>query len=506
MTNLNDIISTFSSEDQHRFVAYLSKKNKRSDAKNIQLFNYLLNDEFDSNKICHKLYGSLKKDAYHALRKRLYQSIIDFIANSSLQEENSIDMQIIKYLLASKSFLQHKQYKVAYKILDKAEALASEHYLFPLLNEIYHTKIQYADTIPSISINELVKKFEANQKKHQLEDQLNIVYAKIKQTLNNIAYKGDVVDFQTILDQTLQEHNISISESMSFKSLYQLATIVSISAFVTKDYLQIEPFLINTYNIIIAHKDKEKQHFYHIQIIYLIANALFRNKKFNDSFYYLELMHEHMLIKQKKHYNTYKLKYYLLLALNYNYSNKQNMAIEVLEPLITGKHPDTESLLDIHLSLITFYFQKNEFKKAHTLFSKFYHTDHWYTEKAGKEWVIKKNLIEILLHIELKNIDLVESRLLSFKRNYYNYLKSINQERVITYMGFVESYYKAPETVTSNEFKNAVETSFDWISTHKEDIFVISFYSWLKCKMNNQDLYTTTLGLIKQAQQELIRA
>ena len=501
MTNLNDIISTFSSEDQHRFTAYLDKKNKRLDTKNIQLFNYLLNDELHSNEICFKLYGSLKKDAYHALRKRLYQSIIDFIANNSLQEENSTDMQIIKYILASRSFLQHKQYKVAYKVLDKAEILASEHYLFPLLNEIYHTKIQYAYTNPSISINELIAKFEANQKNHQLEDQLNIVYAKIKNTLNNITYKGDVVDFQTVLNQTLQEHHISINESMSFKSLYQLATIVSISAFVTKDYLQIEPFLINTYNILITHKNKEKQGFYHIQIIYLIANTLFRNKKFNASFYYLELMHKHMLLKQKKYYNTYKLKYNLLLALNYNYSNKQKVAIEILEPLVTNKHPDTESLLDIHLGLIMFYFQKNDFKKTHTLFSQFYHTDQWYTEKAGKEWVIKKNLIEILLHIELKNIDLVESRLLSFKRNYYNYLKSINQQRVITYLIFVESYYKAPEAVTSNKFKNTVEQSFDWITIHKEDIFVISFYSWLKGKINNKDLYTTTLNLIKQSQQ-----
>ncbi len=503
MTNLNDIISTFSSEDQHRFITYLEKKNKRNDAKNVQLFNYLLNDTLNSNEICLKLYGSLKKDAYHALRKRLYQSIVDFIANNSIQEENSIDMQIIKYILASRSFLQHKQYKVAYKILDKAEILALEHYLFALLNEIYHTKIQYAYTTPSISIDELVSKFETNQKNLQLKDQLNIVYAKMKHTLNSITYKGDVVDFQTVLNQTLQEHHISINESMSFKSLYQFATIVRISAFVSKGYLQIEPFLINTYNIIITHKSKEKQLFYHIQIIYLIANTLFRNKKFNESFHYLELMHEHMLLKQKKYYNTYKLKYNLLLALNYNYSNKQKTAIEILAPLINNKHPDIESILDIHLSLIMFYFQKGNFKKTHTLFSKFYHTDQWYTEKAGKEWVIKKSLIEILLHIELKNIDLVESRLLSFKRNYYNYLKNIDQQLVITYLGFVESYYKTPELVTSNEFKKTVSQSFDWIDIHTEDLFVISFYSWLKGKMNNQDLYSTTLNLIRQSQKKL---
>ena len=149
-----------------------------------------------------------------------------------------------------------------------------------------------------------------------------------------------------------------------------------------------------------------------------------------------------------------------------------------------------------------FYFQKSDFKKSHTLFSKFYHTDKWYTEKAGKEWVIKKHLIEILLHIELKNIDLIESRLLSFKRNHSNYLKEINQQRVLTYLSLVEAYYKKPEQVTSEIFKDKVENAFEWVNSHREDIFVMSFYAWLKSKMEKESLYNTTLNLIKNVQQQ----
>ena len=499
MNDLNTIISTFSNEDQQRFTTYLEKKNKRNDTKNIQLFKYLSSGNSNSNELCFKLYGNQNKGAYHALRKRLYQSVIDFIANASLQDEKAIDMQIIKYILASRTCLQHKQYKAAYKILDKAEVLATEHHLFPLLNEIYHTKIQYAYANPSTDINQLILKFKSNQKNHQLEDQLNIVYAKIRQTLNNMTYKGDVVDFQTLLNNTLNEYNISINDSMSFKSLYQLVAITSFSAFATNDYLKIEPFLINTYKSILEHKDIEKQLFYHIQILYLIANTLFRNKKFNTSLQYLDLMHKYMHEKQKKHYNNFQLKYNLLLSLNLNFTNKQDEAIETLTPLVNKKHTDIETLLDIRLSLVMFYFQENDLKKASHLFSKFYHTDKWYTEKAGKEWVIKKHLIEILLHIELKNIDLVESRLLSFKRSHTKYLKGINQQRALTYLALVEDCYKNPEKITSEAFKNKVENSFEWIDNKREDIFVMSFYAWLKSKMENRPLYSTTLDLIKSA-------
>ena len=500
MTDLNAIVSTFSIEEQQQFIKYLEKKNKRNDTKNIQLFTLLVKEEFSSKELCKAIYESDNKVAYHALRKRLYQSLIDFIANTNLEEENSIDMQIIKYILASRTFLINKQAKIAYAILEKAEVIAQEHSLFPILNEIYHTKIEYAYLNPSVDINSLVSEFKTNQKNHYLEEELNMVYAKIKQTLNDMTYKGQVLDFQTILNTTLAEHNISLNDSMSFKSLYQLMTIVSISAFVTNDYLKIEPFLLDTYSKIQTHKLKDKQLYYHIQIVYIIANTLFRNKKFEASLSHLEQMKSLMELQRKKHFRAFELKYNLLLSLNLNYNGNQNKAIEHLEDFKQSKHPDTESVLDIQLSLVMFYIQGSRFKEAQHIFSKFYHTDKYYTEKAGIEWVIKKSLAEIILHIELGNIDLVESRLLSFKRNYNSYLKQIHQERVITYLQLVNQYYKYPESVTTDTFKNKVEMSFNWIEAKQEDIFVMSFFAWLKSKMENKPLYETTLQLVEIAQ------
>ena len=110
--------------------------------------------------------------------------------------------------------------------------------------------------------------------------------------------------------------------------------------------------------------------------------------------------------------------------------------------------------LDIALSLIVFYYQQKSLEKAQKLFASFYHTDKWYIDKAGIVWTIKKNLIEILLQIDLGNIDLVDSRLKSFKRNYFSNLSEINQERVITYLKLVEVYYKNPEIASSKDFKN----------------------------------------------------
>jgi hypothetical protein len=70
----------------------------------------------------------------------------------------------------------------------------------------------------------------------------------------------------------------------------------------------------------------------------------------------------------------------------------------------------------------------------------------------------------------------------------------------MTYLKLITYYYKHPETITSSTFLNKVETSFNWVEAEQEDIFVMSFFAWLKSKMENQPLYETTLQLVKIAQ------
>ncbi|WP_299104941.1 hypothetical protein [uncultured Winogradskyella sp.] len=496
MIEIKSIINTLSTEDHQKFVNYLQQKNKRKDTKNIQLFKLLANNFDDSKSICKKLYNTEKSNAYHALRKRLFQSLIDFTANKNLEDENSVDMQIVKYILASRTFLLQNNFKIAYKTLDKAERLADEHLLYPMLNEIYHTKIQYASNYPKIDLNELIIKQKENQNKHQLEDQLNIVYAKLKSVLNEVTYKGHVIDFETELEVILNEHNIKLDASLSFKSLYQILAIAHISALVTTKYYKIENFVLKTYGVLKQKKETDKQLFYQIQIVYIIANTLFRNKKFESSLAYITEMEQLMHLKQRSYYKTFILKKTLVEALNLNYNNKQEEAILLAENIMYKKHNDIETLLDLRLSCFMFYFQKADYVKAKTISSKFYHTDQWYIEKAGIDWVIKKNVAELLLYIELQEDDLFFSRLKSFKRSYSNYLNQIEQSRILTFLKFAEQYYLKPESISTEKFKNNLETSFEWITIPEEDIFVISFYAWLKSKIERQDIYPTTLLLL----------
>ena len=163
----------------------------------------------------------------------------------------------------------------------------------------------------------------------------------------------------------------------------------------------------------------------------------FRNKKFDKAFKYLNTMKLQMEKRNGKFRNNFILKYNNLLALCNNYTDNINMAIKIAENVSSIKHPDTESLLDINLCLCMFYFQNNNYNKALKKINSFYHSDIWYEQKTSKEWVAKKSLIEILIHIELDNINLVTSRILSFKRKYFSHLKKTNQIRIVTFINLI---------------------------------------------------------------------
>lgn len=495
--SINTLINSLSSDDYPKFINYLSKKNRRTDVKNIKLFKLLYTNELNSNEICNQLYPNKSKSAYHALRKRLYDSLIDYLATINLEEENSDKIQIIKYILVARSFFQQQQFQLAFKLLDKAEVIAKEYQFYPYLNEIYHLNIQYSYANDIQSLDELILNFKNNQKLYYIEEKLNIVYAKTRQVLQQVSYKGEIVDFKKVFNSILKEQDINITENLSFKSLYQLLTIANISAFITKNYLQIEAFMLETYELLKDHPNKKKERFYHIQVLYMIANTLFRTKQFEKSIAFLKIMKTEILKNKRKYYKTFKLKHDLIYAFNLNYTNQQEEAINLLLPSLKTKNNDTETTLDIYLALIVFYFQKGDIKNAYKLVSKLYHTDAWYTEKAGKEWVLKKNLIEIMLLADLNKFDLFENRLRRFKRNFKSYLKEIKLDKVLIFLRHLEFYYYQPKEFTSEEYVKKMKQSFSDIDIKTEDIIVMSFFAWLKSKLTKKPIYGITLSFME---------
>ena len=422
--------------------------------------------------------------------------MIDFIATKSFENERSEEMKILKLLISSRIFYEQKQYSIALKTIKRAELKAKKYDLFSILHEIYYTKIQYAHLDENTSLENLISDLKTNQKLLQQEENLNLFYANIKDKLTH-----NTNDIAGIINVSLDKFDITATNDLTFRSLYKILEIINEVAHVTRDFYSVLSFVQRTYEQIKSKEQITDKHlFYHIQVLYYVANSYFRNKDFHESQKYLSQMEEQMYKQRKKYYKRFSLQYTLLKALNYNYSGNATDAILIIEQLNLNKFKDQMNyVLDLQLLLIVFYFQQSRFTEALRLFKELHHSDTWYTEKAGVIWVIKKNLTEILLHIELDHIELVESRTKSFRKKHRIYLRNNNESRVLEFLSLTMNYYLNSMTNTKEEFLHKIQHSLINNNPDQEDIFTMSFYAWLKAKVLNADIYQTTLQVINSS-------
>lgn len=497
MINVYSVISKMSPTDQRNFRSYLEKNNKRKDVKNIEYLDLLVAEDCIEKDIKKKLYPKENYGAYHGLRKRFVDGLIGFMAEQHAEiNEVSTEMEVSRLIMAGRNQLSQKQYELGFLLLNRAEkkSVANSNYI--LLNQIYHLKIQYAHKSSQVDLEEVIQLLETNQSYMIQEEKLNIAYAVVNKKYREMLYENKVQSVETLIQDVFEKCHIKKAEGLSYKSIYQLASIFTKYATLSKDFYSVRSFVINQYDVTnkIGNQSKEDE-WYKMEVIYLIANMYFRVKDFEKSLEYIQRL-EQLSRLNPKHKKRFYKRIVCLKALALHFNNQPKLAIALLKEEVQKAKLITADDLDILLSVVMMKVQVGLFNEASLLLGKLKHSDNWYTQKMGKDWILQKHFMEIILNIELGNIDRVDSRLRSFLRNYTEYFMQIGQERVLTFIDLVKQFYHHPEYVTTEEFHLKVEQSFDWRLPEQEDIFVMSCFAWLKSKMFKTELYSTTVKLV----------
>jgi hypothetical protein len=494
MNAISDIMNLMDKNDNKAFTAYLVKKNKRDDVKNTRLFKLLETDDILGLK---KLYGGQKNnDAYHALRKRMYDSLVDFMANRTFETTTSHAHEVLRLLVVSRYFLEHKLTGTAYKCLAKAEAKALPLEQFSLLNEIYHTQVQYAHLNPAFDLELAIKKLNDNRECMHREQQLNTGYALLRRELHEIQHKGKVIDFRAFIMGIMESLGIQLDKVLTFKSLYQILFIANEYATMNHNFALVEPFVHKSYDFIAAKGEQsEGQLYYHIYVLYFLANINFRNHRFEVSNAYLDTMEAEMQKQNGRYHGRFILRHQLLRAVNSNFTGNPAQAITIADKALktAGKKADPQDLNDLRVCLAMFCVQQQD-RTAFKYMRDFNRTDAWYEKHLGMLWAIRKNLLEILLYAGFGDTEPALARLKSFKRRYKKYLAEVNEQRVFDYALLVERYILKPEIASHPDFEKSIRALLNPES--KEDLFILSFLGWLLAKAGKKTVYDVTLGLL----------
>jgi hypothetical protein len=199
----------------------------------------------------------------------------------------------------------------------------------------------------------------------------------------------------------------------------------------------------------------------------------------------------------KKYEKIFGIKMNVLSALNNNYLGKKEEAIVVIEKAISGtKDTKNKDYLDAMVVSSMINFQQKNYRENQTIFSKLNATENWYNKTMGANWVMNKNLIEILTHIELDNIDYADARLESFLFKNQEYLKQ--DTRAMVFLKYLKTSYTHPEKLKTKEFMDGFYNSVEIKPAAREDIYIMSFFAYLKSKMMGTDIYETTLKFFEK--------
>jgi hypothetical protein len=496
MDSIQELLNLLNTTDKKLFRQFLDRKNKRSDVKNLHLLDLIETDDIDGLT---KLYKSEKnKDAYHALRKRLQDNLLLFLSQKTFETNHSETHDALRLVVVGRFLLENDIVKTAFKCLSKAERLAEYLEQFNLLNEILLLKLQYAHLSEAEDLEALTVRFLSNQSAMQREAKLNLAYAFLRQELQEIHLKGKIVDLTSLIIATIRKYKISVQDLMTYKSIYQILFIANEYAAIQQNYGLIERYIARTDQFMQMQTDKTQSYlFYHISILYFLANFHLRRNNFTGSKSYLKEMMD-LMLSDSRYYSLFYLRYQLLLGLNLFYTGFPEDSISMLQQSLstiknTSKPEDIE---DLRICLTMFLALCNDHSSLKQL-SLLTRSDAWYEKKMGMLWTIRKNLMEILVQAQFSNIELAVSRLNSFRRRYKKYLLKTSEQRVLTFLKLVEKYLLNHDVVYDMAYKKAVLDQVD--SVENNDIFTLSFIAWLVARWEKKTGYQVVLTWITES-------
>ena len=485
---IESLIHSLSLNDQKAFVSYLKQRNKRRDTRNVDLFRSFLAGKERS------IQSEIGMNAYYVLKKRLSDNLLDFLANKSFESEASNEIQVIKDTLLARKLLLAGETKISFKLLLKAEKAAVELEHYSLLNEVYHIMIEFSEHKSDEFQQKLFEKLEKNTASFLEQERLNMVYAAVKKAYRSGRVDG--ADLQQIMEETVAKFNISSDLGYSFKSLYQLANILDIEASRKSNYGATKLFFESKYQEIVGTKaDNERSLYYHIGLLYILANIYFRKRQFSESQQYLGLMNSQMKRFDKKLWNDFYPKYANLEALNVHFLGNAQKGQNLLLELNSQNFSEIE-LANVRLTLSMISFHKSDFKTAKNWLNQLNLSEKKYTENLGEEWALNKRYFEIILALEQQDFDFAEAKIASLIRKFNKSLQRPENAQILQFLKLIRMICREILMLESKDFIHKVETTIDWRPSEEEDIFRICFYGWLKAKMNADDVYKTTLKLL----------
>lgn len=503
MDSIKEILSTLDEEEVKEFKRFVVRSRESNTGKDLKLLDaLLLNEPIGKKELALTMYPNGNMVAYQALRKRLTHMLNRFIALKLMDSDSSNASQVLSLVNMARYLYAHNLKHLGWKYLKKAERAALHNDLFEILNSIYVLQIQHLPAEEGSATQEaLIRNWKDNKERLERNEQgeiaLSLLSKKILNAHQNKAYES----LDSLIRQTLNQLNFSEDYLLQPRFVYHLSSINRKKLLQEKDYFNLEPFLIQQYEAIENNKGFQSKHnYYKLGFLYMICHTLYRNKKFGKARKYHEKLQKELKTAPKVLINEFGPKAHLLGASLMLYQKKAADSVRYLEAGLAKKGwtLSQQSKLNFIINIGIAHFYLKQYGEAHKLLQRIKHSDKWCEKIMGAEWVMKKNLMEVILYLELEEYSLVDSRIASLQRSFRNLLQEPPYQRVKAYLKFLKQLIAAPDRATQTALTAQIEEKLVEQPPEQEDLQAMAFYAWLKAKTSQKDVYEVLLDVVNQ--------
>ncbi|MFY0674009.1 MAG: hypothetical protein JXQ87_11415 [Bacteroidia bacterium] len=483
MDAIHQIISTFSVDDQKEFTRFVRRTSPKGQSLVLELFSELKKTLNPSKEVIMNLiYKRTNYDAYKALRKRLLALLQRFVSLRLIDSDSSNTTQVISTINLARYLYGHQKSELAFKFLKKAEQQALSNDLFEILNSIYTLQIEYSTE--SEILDEIIKKWEENKKRLYTSEKIEIAIQLISKSLNSELIETRIEKLE--LDNELMQEP---------RFAYQLAKLYRTQLLQQKDFLGLKTVLEKQFQIIQELEyDKRKGNYYYVSLLYMMAHIAYRNK-------YFKLSHNRTIELGKEidslpatRKKEFEVKYFLLLGANQLYMGKPAEAISTFkvakDQMAFKSNEKAEINRKVNLSMALAL--NGSYREAKLLLLQIERSNLWLTRQFGEEWLLKKSIIEALLHYELDDFSLLDSKLRFIKTKFRSLLKRPIYQRALVFVKFIEKL----DILSSKELEQMVDSAFEFQPVEQEDLQAMTFYAWLKSKWVSEKPYAVLMKLL----------
>ena len=500
MDKIKIILKTLSPEEQKELNAFVQRQKKKKGRKDIELLSILKESkDYSSAEIIEKLYPqSQNKVAYHALRKRLMRHLTEFIVLKRMEMDPTTSSSIMGMISMGSYLFGKREDRLAWEFLKKAEKLAMDHEQYDLLNTIYNIQIEHTNTEFSCCLQELIGKRNRNKQMADEDERARIANAVITQQLSRVKLEGKDLNFHETTEQVLAKYELEEAIGKRPRLLYNLIFIARSAVLAKKDFYAFEPYIIGMYERMANSEGFSRQHHsYKLKLLYMIAHVLYRNKKFERSVYYLDLMMNAIDQYKRSYFQMFYPQYAMLLAANYLFMDKSEEAVKIMQGLLENPQLrlNIKDQLNALFSLGIYHFLREEFSQTVKCALAMNHSDKWMEKKMGKEWIVKKITCEAIMQYQIGNEDIALQKIQLIEKNYNGLISRPAYRKLPVYLSFLKKLFKNPVSTHSPGFYQEVRQSFDFLPMEQEDLQEVAFYGWLKSQITERPFYEVLLEL-----------